>query len=99
MENTTKEQNYNTQLDLSTYNSSGYKVTLNPNYDGGANTVLTQTHKSWSKDGFGTLSGNIYTYGAGNGKVTENYNDVTLTTPDTSRLYICWMVYRFRTKK
>ena len=79
--NTTKEQNYNTQLDLSTYNTSGYKVTLNPNYDGGANTVLTQTHKSWSKDGFGTLSGNIYTYGAGNGKVTENYNDVTLTTP------------------
>ena len=79
--NTTKEQNYNTQLDLSTYNTSGYKVTLNPNYEGGANTVLTQTHKSWSKDGFGTLSGNIYTYGAGNGKVTENYNDVTLTTP------------------
>ena len=62
----------------------GYKVTFNGN---GGSTPSAQTSTksftSWTNSGAGTLSGTTYTFGAGNGTLTANYknNSITLPTP------------------
>ncbi len=63
---------------------AGYKVTFNGN---GGSTPAAQTSTksftSWTNSGAGTLSGTTYTFGAGNGTLTANYknNSITLPTP------------------
>ena len=63
---------------------AGYKVTFNGN-GGSTPSAITSTKSftSWTKGGSGTLSGTTYTFGAGNGTLTANYtnNSITLPTP------------------
>ncbi|MBS6252771.1 MAG: InlB B-repeat-containing protein [Clostridium sp.] len=63
---------------------AGYTVTFNGN--GGSTPsaqTSTKTFTSWNNSGAGSLSGTTYTFGAGNGTLTANYknNSITLPTP------------------
>ena len=65
---------------------AGYKVTFNGN--GGSTPVAqtsTKSFTSWTNNGAGTLSGTIYTFGAGNGTLTANYKNNAITLPTPTR--------------
>ena len=83
--NSTFTQNYGTTKAIANPTApAGYKITFNGN---GGSTPAAQTSTksftSWTKGGSGTLSGTTYTFGAGNGTLTANYknNSITLPTP------------------
>ena len=65
---------------------AGYTVSFNGN---GGSTPAAQTSTksftSWSNSGAGSLSGTTYTFGAGNGTLTANYRDNSITLPSSSR--------------
>ena len=42
----------------------------------------TKTFTNWTKTGQGTLSGNVYTYGAGIGTIVANYKNDSIEMPD-----------------
>ena len=71
---------------------AGYKITLNANTGSVSQTSVTSTKSfsNWTKSGSGSLSGTTYTFGAGDGTLTANYknNSVTLPTP-TKTGYHC----------
>ena len=65
---------------------AGYKVTFNGN--GGSTPAAQTSTKSftnWTNSGAGTLSGTTYTFGAGNGTLTANYKNNSITLPSASR--------------
>ena len=65
---------------------TGYKVTFNGN---GGSTPAAQTSTkvftSWTNSGSGTLNGTTYTFGAGNGTLTANYKNNSITLPTATR--------------
>lgn len=84
-ENSVFTQNYGTTKTIANPTApTGYKVTFNGN-GGSTPSAITSTKSftSWTKGGSGTLSGTTYTFGAGNGTLTANYtnNSITLPTP------------------
>ena len=63
---------------------AGYKVTFNGNGGSTPSAIIsTKSFSGWTNSGSGTLSGTTYTFGAGNGTLTANYknNSITLPTP------------------
>ena len=81
------KQNYgSTKTITNSTPPAGYKVTFNGN--GGSTPdaqTSTKSFVSWTNSGSGTLSGNTYTFGAGNGTLTANYKNNAITLPSTSR--------------
>ena len=65
---------------------AGYRVTFNGN---GGSTPAAQTSTksftSWTNSGSGSLSGTTYTFGAGNGTLTANYRNNSITLPSATR--------------
>ena len=77
---------YNTTITIANPTPpSGYTVTFNANSGSVSPTSKTSTKSftGWTEDGPGSLSGITYTFGAGNGTLTANYtnNSITLPTP------------------
>ena len=65
---------------------TGYKVTFNGN--GGSTPAVqtsTKSFTSWANSGSGTLNGTTYTFGAGNGTLTANYKNNSITLPTATR--------------
>ena len=65
---------------------AGY--TVNFNTDGGSNIesiTTTNTFTNWTQTGEGSLTGNRYTYGLGNGTLTANYDYGTIILPTTDK--------------
>lgn len=84
-ENSVFTQNYGTTKTIANPTApTGYKVTFNGN-GGSTPSAITSTKSfsGWTNSGSGTLSGTTYTFGAGNGTLTANYtnNSITLPTP------------------
>ncbi len=91
--NSTVSGDYGTTAQISNPTPpTGYKITLNANTGSVSQTSVTSTKSfsSWSKSGSGSLSGTTYTFGTGDGTLTANYtnNSVTLPTP-TKTGYHC----------
>ena len=65
---------------------AGYKLTFDGN---GGNTpavqTSTKTFMNWTNSGAGKLNGTTYTFGTGNGTLTANYKNNSITLPSTSR--------------
>ena len=65
---------------------AGYKVTFNGN---GGNTPTAQTSTktfiNWTNSGAGKLNGTTYTFGTGNGTLTANYKNNSITLPSATR--------------
>ena len=85
--NSTFTQNYgSTKVIANPTAPAGYKVTFNGN--GGSTPAAqnsTKSFTSWSNSGAGTLSGTTYTFGAGNGTLTANYKNNSITLPTSTR--------------
>ena len=84
-ENSVFTQNYGTTKTIANPTApTGYKVTFNGN-GGSTPSAITSTKSfsGWTNSGSGILSGTTYTFGAGNGTLTANYknNSITLPTP------------------
>lgn len=85
--NSTFTQNYGSTKTISNPTApAGYKVTFNGN-GGSTPSVQTSTKSftSWSNSGAGSLSGTIYTFGAGNGTLTANYQNNSIILPTSTR--------------
>lgn len=64
----------------------GYAITFNGN--GGSNPAIQiqeKTFTKWTKGGAGYLSGTTYKFGIGNGVLTANYIDNSMTLPSSTR--------------
>ena len=79
-------QNYGTTKTIADPAGPTYSISYNANGQGasytGSPTSVQRPFTSWSKSGSGTLSGTTFTFGAGNGTLTANYN----TTSDSFKL-------------
>ncbi|MDO5480390.1 MAG: hypothetical protein Q4F58_01825, partial [Candidatus Saccharibacteria bacterium] len=72
-------QNYGTTKTIANPSATpSYSISYNGNSQGasytGSPTSVSRSFTSWSKSGSGTLSGTTFTFGAGNGTLTANYN-------------------------
>ncbi|MFR5313627.1 MAG: beta strand repeat-containing protein, partial [Clostridia bacterium] len=86
-ENSVFTQNYGTTKTIANPTApTGYKVTFNGN-GGSTPSAITSTKSfsGWTNSGSGILSGTTYTFGAGNGTLTANYKNNSITLPSTSR--------------
>ena len=85
--NSTFTQSYGTTRTISNpIPPSGNTVYFDGN--GGSNPSVktsTKSFTSWSNSGAGSLSGTTYTFGAGDGTLTANYRDNSITLPSSSR--------------
>ena len=65
---------------------AGYRVTFNGNGGSTPNAITsTKSFTNWTNSGSGTLSGTTYTFGAGNGTLTANYKNNSITLPSATR--------------
>ena len=77
--NKTYTQNYGTTKSIGNPSENAtYSITYNANSQNasytGSPTTVARPFTSWSLSGTGSFSNGIYTYGAGNGTLTANYN-------------------------
>ncbi len=87
-ENSVFTQNYGTTKTIANPTApTGYKVTFNGN-GGSTPSAITSTKSfsGWTNSGSGTLSGTTYTFGAGNGTLTANYKNNSITLPTPTRM-------------
>ena len=87
-ENSVFTQNYGTTKTIANPTApTGYKVTFNGN-GGSTPSAITSTKSfsGWTNSGSGTLSGTTYTFGAGNGTLTANYTNNSITLPTPTRM-------------
>jgi len=90
-------QNYGTTKTIANPSAGPtYTITYNANSQGATYTAsptsVQRPFTSWTKSGSGTLSGTTYTYGAGPGTLTANYNTTSssFTLPTITKTgYTC----------
>lgn len=84
--NSTKTGTTNSTLSIANPTPKGYTVSFNTDGGNNVNSITSQrTFTNWSLSGSGSISGTTYTFGAGNGTLTANYNNGSITLPSVSK--------------